>query len=60
MYDIFNEDGIFIGRMSLMNFWVWKSIFLPLPVKSKNNRLYCLREKESGYKELVVYKMRWE
>ena len=30
------------------------------PVQLKNNHLYCLREKESGYKELVVYKMRWE
>jgi len=29
-------------------------------VIAKNDRLYCVKEKESGYKELVVYKMRWE
>ncbi len=29
-------------------------------VRAKKNRLYCLREKESGYKELVVYRMMWE
>ena len=50
IYDIFNPDGFFIGRKSLEG----------SKIKTKNNRLYCLREKDSGYKELVVYKMRWE
>jgi hypothetical protein len=29
-------------------------------VTAKNHRIYSLREKENGYKQLVVYKMRWE
>ena len=57
VYDIFNPDGIFIGKMSLDNY---RGTYRPFPAKAKNNRLYCIREKESGYKELVVYKMRWE
>lgn len=56
IYDIFNPDGFFIGRKSLKihndeNF---------LYAKMKDNHLYCINEKESGYKELVVYKVRWQ
>jgi hypothetical protein len=50
VYDIFNPEGIFIGRKSLMD----------QQVKANRDCLYCLREKESGYKELIVYKMRWD
>lgn len=64
IYDIFNPDGLFIGRMELENYGnlATSPIINPLPldVVAKNNRIYCLREKESGYKELVVYKTRWE
>jgi len=64
VYDIFNPDGIFIGRIELGNYGNLASspIINPLPlnVVAKNNLLYCLREKDSGYKELVVYKMKWE
>lgn len=56
MLDIFNSKGAFIGRKSL-NIFVWNYF---LWGKIKGSRLYCLQEKESGYKELVVYKMRWE
>jgi len=64
IYDIFSPEGLYIGRIELDNcgsspFSVTR-IPVPLDVVSKNNRIYCLREKESGYKELVVYKMRWE
>jgi len=52
MFDIFSPDGILIERKSLSGSLGW-AIF-------KQNRLYCLREKESGYKELVVYKMKWK
>jgi len=59
LYDIFNPDGLFIGRVSLTN------LISPIQwdiqyVVAKGDRLYSLREKESGYKELVVYKMNWE
>lgn len=52
MFDIYNPDGIFIARKSLNGSLGWATV--------KQDRLYCLNEKESGYKELVVYKMKWE
>ena len=33
---------------------------VPLPALSKNGLLYHMREKESGFKELVVFKMIWQ
>ena len=59
IFDIFNSEGIFIARKSLKSS-LSKARLPELHVKAKMNYLYCLREKESGYKELVVYKMRWE
>ncbi len=56
MYDIFNPDGICIGRKSLKILHDESGIY----AKMKNGRLYCLNEKESGYKELVVSKVIWE
>ena len=60
IHDIFNPEGVFIGRkglnISLRSGILGQSSY----AKAKNNRLYCLKEKESGYKELVVYKMMWE
>jgi len=57
IFDIFNVDGIFVGRKNLRIF------SSPDPIKGatvKQNLLYCINEKDSSYKELVVYKMRWE
>jgi len=56
LFDIFNEDGVFIGRISL-NIWIWE---VHLWAKIKANRFYCLREKDSGFREVVVYKMIWQ
>ena len=56
MYDIFNPDGLFIGRKSLDVFHNESDVY----AKVKDGRFYCLREKESGYKELLVYNMNWE
>jgi hypothetical protein len=57
--DVFNADGIFVGRKSLRVFYdymyesyLWATV--------KQNYLYCKNEKDSGFKELVVYKMSWE
>lgn len=60
--DIYNPEGVFIGRKSMGYFDLLKFIYLtqPLDIVAKNDCLYCMREKESGYKELVVYKMTWE
>jgi len=65
IFDVFNPEGVFIGRISLGNFsmayYKGKPLGgLALDVRAGANRLYCLREKESGYKELVVYKTKWE
>lgn len=51
VFDIFNPEGIFIGRKSLKG---------SVSRMFKNKRLYCVYEKESGYNELVVYKIKWE
>ncbi|MFC2167252.1 6-bladed beta-propeller [Acidobacteriota bacterium] len=64
IYDIFNIDGCFIANIELDNYGLLPNtpndLPLPLNVVSKNRRIYCLREKESGFKELIVYKMKWE
>jgi hypothetical protein len=56
MFDIFNEEGVFVGRKSL-NVYVWEN---HLWACMKGQKFYCLREKDSGYKELIVYNMNWE
>ncbi len=56
LFDIFNEDGVFIGRTSL-NIWIWE---VHLWAKIVANRFYCLKEKNSGFREVVVYKMIWQ
>jgi len=56
MFDIFDKEGVFIGRKSL-NVYVWEN---HLWACMKGQKLYCLKEKESGYKELIVYNMIWE
>jgi len=63
IFDIFNPEGIFIATAS-MHVSLNDPFFTPgAPLDSwitiKKNRLYCLREKSSGYKELVVYKTVW-
>lgn len=59
MYDVFNPDGLFIDRISLSNL-VFEHRWNIQYVTAKKNRLYCLRRKECGYRELVVYRMMWE
>lgn len=59
--DIFNASGIFIGRVAVGYYdrfrHYWEGV--SLDVVAKNSRFYVLREKEDGYKELVVYKAVW-
>jgi hypothetical protein len=61
LYDIFNPDGVFVGRTALDNSGneateIWGG---PFEVRAKNNLLYYLRAKESGFQELVVCPMTW-
>jgi len=59
MYDVFNPDGVFIDRISLRNL-VFEHRWNIQYVTARKNRLYGLRRKNSGYRELVVYRMNWE
>jgi hypothetical protein len=56
IYDIFDDGGVFIGRKAMRILFDENGIY----ARVRNGRLYCLREKESGYKELVVYAMNWK
>ncbi len=58
MFDIFNPEGIFIGRKSLRGFSILE--MLPLNLKIRNDHLYYIEEKESGFRQVEVYKMKWE
>ncbi|MCJ7680103.1 MAG: hypothetical protein MUP70_05200, partial [Candidatus Aminicenantes bacterium] len=59
IWDIFNKDGVFVGRKALNI--LWASLYLvPRYTFVKNGNLYCHQEKESGFHELVVYKMIWK
>jgi len=59
VYDVFNGPGIFISRIYLDNMVRRGSIGRKFAT-AKNRRLYCLKEKENGQLELVVYRMIWE
>jgi hypothetical protein len=61
-FDVFNPDGIFQGTVSIeahVNdpFFTLGAPFDSWVMAKKKNRLYCLKEKNSGYKELVVYRL---
>jgi len=63
LIDIFDRDGVFIGQMSL-NIQAGMKLFEQAPrvdswTTMKNGRFYCLREKDSGYLQLVVYRVTW-
>ncbi len=56
MFDIFTPDGVFSARVPIKNRLESQEV----TILSKHNRIYSVCEKGNGYKELVVYKMRWE
>jgi hypothetical protein len=63
MIDIFDGSGVFIGQAS-MNIHAGMDLFGQAPrldswTTMKNGRFYCLREKDSGYLQLVVYRVNW-
>ena len=59
MYDIFSPEGVFVGRKSLNLRWA-DLLFGVKYQDIKNNRLYCYRENEEGYMEMVVSKIKWK
>ncbi|MDH4270540.1 MAG: 6-bladed beta-propeller [Candidatus Aminicenantes bacterium] len=63
-YDIFTSEGVFFGRTRLdnvkVNYYEGKRYDdRALRVMARGDRLYCLREKDSGYVALTIYKMKW-
>ncbi len=58
MFDIFNPEGVFIGRKSLRGFSILE--MLPLNLKIRNDHFYYIEDKESGFRQVEVYKMKWE
>ncbi len=59
--DIFNREGIFIGRASLKSLLTRFSSGPLYPfIRAKNDHLYILEKKESGYMILTVYNIDWK
>jgi hypothetical protein len=61
-FDVFNSEGIFQGTVNLEAhvddpFFTLGAPFDSWVMAKKENRLYCLREKDSGFKEFVVYRL---
>ncbi|UCE40790.1 MAG: 6-bladed beta-propeller [Candidatus Aminicenantes bacterium] len=57
IFDIFNPEGIFIGRKA-MNILTLGDAYAC--AKSRRDRLYCFQEKSDGFREFIVYRMKWE
>lgn len=55
IFDIFTPDGVFFERAPIKS----RIDSRQIAIRAKNNRIYSICEKESGYKELVVYKIKW-
>lgn len=60
IFDIFSPDGVFVGRKSLSFQVTGASRGLFTSAIIQKNRYYHLHKKESGFSELIVYKLIWE
>jgi hypothetical protein len=60
VHDIFNPEGIFIGRIPLGKYGILGRSLNHQRATIKNGRFYRLFFKESGFPELLVYKMVWD
>jgi hypothetical protein len=60
IHDIFNPDGVFIGRVSLGKYGILGRALNHLNATAANGRFYRLTFKESGYPEVIVYRMEWQ
>jgi hypothetical protein len=56
IFDIFSSDGFYVGRNTI-NAMFRNGVVV---AQVRGNHLYCVSEKDSGYKELTVYRMKWE
>ncbi len=59
---VFTPDGVRILRAGVgyQDFFRYMVDTIPFDVVLKNGRAYCVREKPSGFKEVVVYAMIWK
>jgi hypothetical protein len=55
IFDVFTPEGVFFGRVPIKS----RIDSRQIAIKAKHNRIYSICEKESGYKELLVYNMKW-
>ena len=60
IHDVFNSDGIFIARIGLGHYGILGRALNHQRATAANGRFYRLFFKESGYPELIVYKMLWK
>jgi hypothetical protein len=60
IHDVFNKDGVLIARVPLGKYGILGRSLNPLRATAKNGRFFRLAFKESGYPELIVYRMLWE
>jgi hypothetical protein len=62
--DVFNPDGVLFSRLSVKMFINNELFTMHKPwdswVTVKNDKLYCIQQKESGHKELVAYEIKWK
>ena len=59
--DIFNREGVLIGRTPIGWYDILRQYWegVRLDVVANHGRLYVLREKDSGFKELIVFRAAW-
>ena len=60
IHDVFDPDGIFVARIAIDNHGTSGRSERPLFTIARRGRIYNLREKEDGFKELVVRRMVWK
>lgn len=59
IFDIFTPEGVFTSRVSITNRDAHREQ-TPLPWKCQGDRLYSIHDKENGFRELTVFRLRWE
>lgn len=60
IHDVFDKDGVLIARVPLGKYGILGRALNPLRAAAANGRFYRLAFKESGYPELIVYRMVWK
>jgi hypothetical protein len=58
-HDVFNADGLFVGRVKIDHYGESAKSPGPLFAMARGDRIFYLRERRDGFKELVVCAMNW-